>query len=307
VNYKSVNDLFDTIRRNSFRLQKKYDLIVGIPRSGCLAAYGVALNLNLPAQSLQEYKLGLAPEHGTTRAPVSEKKAKRRVLIVDDSAHSGRSLEIAKNSIAQIGDEVTTCAIYSHNKCEVEPDLYFEQVSIPRVFEWNLFHRTDTINMCFDLDGVFCEDPTDYENDDGEKYKTFINNVAAKNIPTYEIGDIVSARLEKYRPQTEQWLKKNGIKYRNLHLIDLPSAVERQKLAPHASFKASIYGRLTESKLFIESDARQAREIADMTGKPVFCMETNDIFYPHSIGNIAKNKVRDLKYRILKKIRPKSW
>jgi uncharacterized HAD superfamily protein len=161
--------------------------------------------------------------------------------------------------------------------------------------------------MCFDLDGVFCEDPTDYENDDGEKYKTFINNVAAKNIPTYEIGDIVSARLEKYRPQTEQWLKKNGIKYRNLHLIDLPSAVERQKLAPHASFKASIYGRLTESKLFIESDARQAREIADMTGKPVFCMETNDIFYPHSIGNIAKNKVRDLKYRILKKIRPKSW
>ena len=59
-----------------------------------------------------------------------------------------------------------------------------------------------------DFDGVLCRDPTEEENDDGDKYRYFIANVEPIFKPSVEIGWIVTSRLEKYRDLTENWLKK---------------------------------------------------------------------------------------------------
>lgn len=40
-------------------------------------------------------------------------------------------------------------------------------------FERDIFTGS-LLKTCFDLDGVFCVDPTWEENDDGEKYRKFI-------------------------------------------------------------------------------------------------------------------------------------
>lgn len=50
-------------------------------------------------------------------------------------------------------------------------------------------------NMCFDIDGVLCEDPTPEQNDDGEKYVEFIRNAPVKVIPTYKIVYLVYHKI----------------------------------------------------------------------------------------------------------------
>ena len=48
------------------------------------------------------------------------------------------------------------------------------------------------------MDGVLCIDPTEKENDDGERYKHFLNNAAPLHIPKYTIGHIVIAMACNY-------------------------------------------------------------------------------------------------------------
>jgi uncharacterized HAD superfamily protein len=148
--------------------------------------------------------------------------------------------------------------------------VFFREVPYPRIFEWNAFHHPDISNSCFDLDGILCLDPTDDENDDGPCYEKFLASARTLFRPTQRIGHIVSARLERYRAQTEGWLAQAGIQYGQLHLIDLPTAAERIRLGAHSVHKAKVYTE-TGAVLFYESDLKQAQEIAQISGKPVLC------------------------------------
>jgi uncharacterized HAD superfamily protein len=125
----------------------------------------------------------------------------------------------------------------------------------------------------WDFDGVFCNDPSDLENDDGERYLNFLINAEPKIIPSKPIGMIVSARLEKYREQSIEWLKKNEINFSSLFLLN-STAELRKKNGLHKIFKAEVYNR-TNSLLFIESDIQQASWIFEKTQKPVYCIETS--------------------------------
>ena len=55
MNYRSVNDLNHCIVANLHRLPRDIDLVVGIPRSGVLAASLIALHLNLPLVDLDGF------------------------------------------------------------------------------------------------------------------------------------------------------------------------------------------------------------------------------------------------------------
>lgn len=135
------------------------------------------------------------------------------------------------------------------------------------------------MKACLDIDGVLCEDPTSQENDDGLKYLEFLENAKPLLIPTLPVGNLVTSRLEKYRPQTENWLEKQGIKYEKLFMLDLPDSTTRRALNNHAHFKSQIY-RQTKSIIFIESELKQAIDIAKYSGKPVLCTENRRLVYP---------------------------
>ena len=62
-------------------------------------------------------------------------------------------------------------------------------------------------------------------------------------------------------------------------MLDLPSKEARIAQRAHVPFKSEIY-RSTSAKLFIERPYEQALEIADSTGKPVLCIEANQMVYP---------------------------
>jgi orotate phosphoribosyltransferase len=125
---------------------------------------------------------------------------------------------------------------------------------------------------CFDLDGVLCRDPTPRENDDGPCYHEFLSTVDPRVVPSERIGTIVTARLEKYREETEAWLDEHDIEYDRLVMLDLPDMETRRRLGVHAEFKARVYEE-SDATLFVESDHGQALEIARRTDRPVYSVE----------------------------------
>ncbi|MET0661209.1 MAG: phosphoribosyltransferase family protein [Steroidobacteraceae bacterium] len=282
--YVSIADLSVAVRANLHRIPADVDLIVGIPRSGMIPAYMIGLLTNRAVIDVDGFIANRVPTHGTTRRvglPIDASFAARHVLLVDDSIASGESMQrtVERVRAAGFGGRLTTCAAIALPSRVAHVDIHFAELPMPRIFEWNAFHHAYVEDACFDLDGVLCVDPTRDENDDGPRYRKFLSSALPRMVPTRRIGHIVSARLEKYRDQTQRWLQDNGIQYGQLHLIDLPSQAERIRQGAHHTHKAKVY-RDTGAVLFYESDSAQARQIATLSGKPVLCTDDMSLHLP---------------------------
>ncbi len=291
INYKTYQDLSQDIKKFLPILPDNIDIIVGIPRSGMIPAYMLGFLLNLPVISLDEFlSNGILENTNTTRILKKNHNKKKRVLMIDDSLFSGNALNKAKQKINNLQDhyDILWAVCYVANGKENDVDFYAETVSMPRFFQWNYLNHQNVSKACYDIDGVLCHDPTEEENDDGEKYIHFLKNARPLFIPSYEIYALVTSRLEKYRPQTEEWLKKNNVKYKKLYMLDLKSKEERIKMGAHGHFKAKIYNKLNKTTIFYESNPKQAAQIAELTKKPVFCVETDRLYLE---GVLVDNKI----------------
>jgi glycosyltransferase involved in cell wall biosynthesis/uncharacterized HAD superfamily protein/hypoxanthine phosphoribosyltransferase len=280
VNYKTIEDLNKDIKALVPKLPPDLDLIAGVPRSGLLAASLLALYLNLPFTDVDGLCERRVLETGLYRkfGKVFDFSRCKKVLVIDDSINSGASMNKAKSAIqgANLPYEVYYAAVYATSISYEFVDFWCEIVDQPRYFEWNVMHHPDLQRSCVDLDGIICRDPTESENDDGANYRRFLVSAEPLVRPTMEIGWIVTCRLEKYRHLTEEWLKKQSIKYRNLVMMDLPDKKTRLALGSHALFKAEVY-ESSQAILFIESSFDQAQEIARISRKDVLCKETNQM------------------------------
>ncbi|TCU58640.1 putative HAD superfamily protein [Novosphingobium sp. PhB57] len=315
MEYRSFADLAETVFFNAHAIPEDVDLIVGVPRSGLLPANLLAVQLHKPLLDLESYLEGRTPTVGrTARETIDEKVRPRRVLIVDDSIASGESMRAVRERVQAAAPQVpaTYLAVYGTRAAHEDADLIFEAVPSPRIFEWNLMRHKRLADACFDIDGILCHDPHSSQNDDGEKYRDFLltaKPLLRANVP---IKHLVTSRLEKYRPETEQWLAANGVKYENLWMLDLPSAEERRRQRAHASFKASVYIK-TGAGLFVESEDKQAQEIAQLSERPVLSIEGQRMVWPgnataarrsyvrrgESSGGAAKRLVRAVAFGIL--------
>jgi uncharacterized HAD superfamily protein len=279
MNYRSINDLNNTILKQLHIISRDIDLVVGVPRSGMLPANLLALYLNLPYTDIHSFMKGFIYKSGARKQFFNENEYKN-ILIVEDSIASGASIKECKNDLAHLASKFNFkyCAVYYTPENEKLADYAFEAVPTPRYFQWNIFNHTSLEKACFDIDGVLCVDPTKQQNDDGPLYKLFLQNATPLYSPGAKIGTIVTSRLEKYRSETEIWLKKNDVQYDALVMLDLPTMKARQKANNHAGHKASEYQSKNYS-LFIESDLKQAIEINKVTKKPVFCTENFEMIY----------------------------
>lgn len=94
-------------------------------------------------------------------------------------------------------------------------------------------------------------------------------------LPTGKIT-VLTYRLEKYREQTEKFLKDMGLEF-SLHMFPSDSYDERAKVSPSV-FKGVAYRDSKGFLLFVESDDDQARAICSISNKPVFCVKTNTMY-----------------------------
>jgi uncharacterized HAD superfamily protein len=252
----------------------------------------LALYLNLPFTDIDNFVNNGNLRTGTTRKCknwIKEISEAKHVLIVDDSISSGKAIKEAKEILKEVNLDckMTFLAVYALAVSCKKVDIYFELCEQPRMFEWNFMHHWALEYCCMDIDGVVCEDPTKFQNDDGSRYKEFLKNAAPKFIPTQKVGKFVSTRLEKYRYETEEWLKKYNIEYGELILMDGVTAKERALLGKHAEFKAKVY-KQCDAILFFESDYDQALNICKLSGKPVFCIENQTMLTSHNIEQMLK-------------------
>lgn len=281
MNYRSVADLSADTHNLARRLSGEVDLVVGIPRSGLLAANLLSLHLDVPMTDVDGLEDRRVLTTGNRYEDVRSFEEFESALVIDDSVLSGTQMTETQSRLdaRELPFDVEYAAVYISAWGDEHVDHWGEVVSSPRVFEWNLLHHPLLADTCVDIDGVLCRDPTPSENDDGENYREFLTEVQPNVIPNQRIGWLVTARLETYRPETEAWLDEHGIEYDELVMLDLPDMETRRQRGNHAQYKAGVYDD-SDAVLFIESDPEQAKDIRSKTGKPVFCYERNEMLQP---------------------------
>ena len=261
ADFRSVADMSRLVTRNLWRIPGDVRVVAAVPESGRVPAAIVALQTGRPLVDLDA--LVGTPTEG-------------RALVVDDVCLTGRTMRAARARLAEArpGLAVTSLAVYARPEAAGAVDLALETVEGPLVLEWSLLRAWGS-RACLDLDGVLCGDCPAADDDDGERYRKFLETAPALVAPRGRIRRIVTARLERYRPETEAWLAARGIRWDALDMLDLPSEAERRRLRPQARFKAQAFLADPEAALFVESESWQAREIAALSGgKPVFDFET---------------------------------
>lgn len=282
MNYKSFSDLSKDIKSNLHKIPKDVSLVVGIPRSGLLAANLMAIYLNLPLTDIDSFIKGQILSSCFRADGFEDNAFKGKILIVDDSVATGKAIVDAKEKLADIiaqqQFQLLFCCVYADPEKQHLVDIPLLTLGRPRVFEWNLFHNKVMEKACVDIDGVLCIDPTEEENDDGEKYLEFLLNANPHILPKRKINTLVTTRLEKYRSNTEDWLKRHGIEYNELVMLNLPDKATRKKMNNRGAYKAAEFKKRKNNVLFIESDRRQALKIHELSGKDVYCVDTNEMF-----------------------------
>lgn len=293
MRYITTCELNEIIRRNINIIPYDVDLVVGIPRSGMLAASIIALLRNIRLTDIDSFVNGRIYDLGRSGHEIKNKKIKK-VLIVDDTIQSGRSMAEARNKIAQLDNQyqILYCAIIASTRSLHMVDIYFTTIDDTRFFEWS-FTRTHLLNQaCVDIDGVICCNPK--IDDDGEAYRSFLNDAEPLHIPQTHVDTLISCRLEKYRNQTTNWLKKYHIEYDNLIMLDLPNKQSRTNWGKPGEWKAEYY-KQSNTVLFIESSAYLSKKIAKISHKPVFCIETNQLLVIPQQKPFLKRAIRKIK------------
>jgi orotate phosphoribosyltransferase len=287
MNYRSLVELNEGARQVAKQVPRDVDLVVGIPRSGLLAANLLCLHLDRAMTDVEGLCEGrvMATGHRYDGA-VTDLSSVDRVLVIDDSVDTGRQLTETRERLAEhdFPFDIEYAAVFIAENGYQHVDYWGEVVSKPRVFEWNLMHHPMLQVSCVDIDGVLCRDPTPEENDGGPRYREFIRDVEPSVVPSERIGWLVTSRLEKYREETEAWLDRHGIEYDELVMLDMDDPEERRENDVHGQFKASVYDS-TDAELFIESSPKQAAEIRDRTNRPVFSYRSNEMVKPGAVAN----------------------
>jgi uncharacterized HAD superfamily protein len=255
--------------------QLDFDVIVHLPRSGTIPASLLATYLKRPFASVDEYCAGIV----NTRKAVYE--TLHKILIVDDSIATGGQLKNAMERIMAVRPEthILSLCVYGVPR----PDRVQEATMVlsthrdkDYVYPWFLWKTANVKHYAFDMDGVLCRECSKEEDDEGANYKKFIAEADLKFHTDFELGAIITGRLEKYRPQTEAWLQRHGFKYRRLIMGPWKNNAQRREYDA-ARWKAKEYKK-SKYTLFVESSDRESKIISLQTGRTVFCIESQKVY-----------------------------
>lgn len=269
ITYKQLQrDVIDW----STKLPRDFDAIVGIERSGVLPASILAMQLNIPFLSLNDFARGV-DSYAHSKISIPELK---KVLIIDDSVSSGQTIKDVKDFLGGylIRSSISYGAVYATLEGTRNVDYHYKELEHPRMFQWNFMNHEALSEAILDIDGVIFKEPP-FEND-VVQYVEYLKNPSLLYIPRRPVLGIVTGRLEKYKDVTEFWLRKLGIEYGFLMMADFNNPEERRKYGV-GKYKAQIYESMPAATLYIESSHEQAMTIKNMTKKQVICVDDFDI------------------------------
>jgi hypoxanthine phosphoribosyltransferase len=138
------NKIYDMLLSQAGKIRQsgfKPDIIVGVTRGGWVSARVLSDLLEIPdlVTVRVEFYLGVAE---TRNEPVliqgvSAVVTGKKVLIVDDVADTGKSLQLAREHVLQQGaTEVRIATVYRKPWSVIKPDYYETETSCWVVFPW---------------------------------------------------------------------------------------------------------------------------------------------------------------------------
>lgn len=264
MNFVSLAEMAVLVDEWVQRIDRDFDVVVGVPRSGLLVASMVATKLGKPLATPERPYEPWVSKHADRPEP-------KRFLLIDDSVGSGRMLEHAREQMKEAGvphESIRTGALVVCKDTERLVDTYATSVEFPRFFEWNMMHMKQ--DVVADMDGVLCEEPTADDTRNDGAYEKWLTNARPYLIPTFEIPVILTSRIERYRPETEEWLRENGVQYKELVMSQCESRQEQR--AAGDMFKVEFLKR-RKPTVYWESSYQKARTIAKETGVPVLAVD----------------------------------
>lgn len=272
MRFKSLSDLSVDIQVKLLpQLPRDVGVVYGIPRSGMIPATIIATAIGAKLGTL-----GGASYFGS-RQKHRVLPTGAKVLLVDDSSHTGKAMAAASAALRRERVDHYTCAVYAHTNSSSRLDFYAEVLDDGRIFQWNFTGVKATERFCWDMDGVICTNPTVFD-DDGDGYRNHIlNEVRPLYLPQVMVKAIVTNRLERWRSETETWLHRYGVQYRELLMQPYPTAAERRQKSRAEEFKVRHFIE-RDGSIFIESHDRQAQTIAALSRRPVLSVESMQLF-----------------------------
>lgn len=255
-------------------------VIIGVPRSGMLAASMIGLELNLPVITPTQTIDSFFSSRFIGARHIDLEKG--MWLVVDDSVRSGASIENAKQIAVEVNNKnetaILTAGLYCTEEGRWHSNFSYKIIEQPRCFEWNLFHSSQTSTTVFDIDGVFCQDPDFQEEDNNANILEHIQTAKLLRKISRPCLALCTSRLEKYKKQTVEWLRKHGIRYQQLAMCPCGTVKERRNIGT-AKIKAEFYNSKNQANLFVESSEHTAREMAKFTDKPILCSDTMSLVW----------------------------
>lgn len=267
INFVSYADMVNWSVDWAHRLPRDYDVVCGIPRPGLAIASVISMEHNKPLAYPEMLLEGR--ETWFPRARLGNPPKAEVVLLVDDTIGSGMTMMPIVKQLKKAGYCVRTAALIA---VHLRPQYYYK--FLPQItLEWDFPDQKGWIGkvpkVAVDMDGILCQDcPLDVDLSENGKYEQWLQTVEPMVLPAYKIDLIVSDRLEKYRTQTEQWLKFHGVQYGKLDLWDLPRKADRN--GRWGEHKPLVLSR-EKPDLMYESDPAQALDIERKTGIKTIC------------------------------------
>ena len=291
--YRTYGQLAADIRTWSRILPEDIVAVAGISRSGMIVASMLMAERNIHVLSTDELAAGERPWEKEKRRGCPAKPCGGRILIIDDTVSSGEHMQRERDRFCEFvgtlnADHSLDCtwkldygAVYAMFNALDKIDHFLLNVgTVDHIFEWNWHHHWFLENCLLDMDGVLCEDWMHGTEEDhlAPAYLSHLENAKPLMKPSFEIGEIVTGRLEKYRPQTESWLAKNGIRYKKLTMTPFDTPAQRALNGGSAVRKSMIYQSNPDAIMFVESCPHQASVIAKSTGRPVLSYQEQRFF-----------------------------
>lgn len=273
LSFRSMEDLMLAVLGLAGKVPNRFDLIVGVPRSGLFPATALALKFGRPLLAA-----GLPDPVGPWLSGSSERlmDAPRTILVVDDSATTAAAVLRARDEVSRRFPEAEVCTavVFAAPNTVDKVDYYQESVPQPRFFEWNLMHSKQGL-LASDMDGVLCENCPPGVSDDEEAYVAWMKSAKPHLIPGFKVDFIVTNRFERHRDITETWLKEHGVDYGELLMSPLT-----KKPATNGHQIEHKVQRLCEIKpdIFWESSEWEAENVWRQTRVPTLCVDEM-VFY----------------------------
>lgn len=275
--FVTTADLMKDAHRLANMLPPDTPFIIGVARSGLCVASMVSMLLHLPLHVYGQSTATLTSPGNGWRLTGNVGGRQGKPVVIDDTVMTGNSFKSSLPVIRKTFPTAISAAVYCNPNAEQKPDIWVEDLPWPHLLEWNLFNSVLCPSMAYDFDGILCRDCRPEEDDDGPRYLEFLRDATPLYLTRKDpISMIVTARLEKYRPQTLEWLARHGVTVQTLIMGPWANNHDRA-IADVSSYKARHFKEFmkrhhqVKPSLFIESEAFQAERIAKLSGGVVVC------------------------------------